>query len=569
MAYTRQYRNGGGNGYRNYKGGGATGHKRGGGGYGLTPVTREQVMASLPPASGEQLAIVNHLKTGRRDLIVDAKAGSGKTTTCKFMAAALTSDNALYCVFSKALELEIKPQLFGLLEIKTSYALGLESVRSVIGDKLSLAGRNAIQEDKYKKLVKVQANMLASQARMAFDAKPEDERILGEKPPGDREIYNVLVALVQHCQMNLVSPSDLEAVYDLCDHHNVELPCELEILLPVVKGIFDEGIRMAKQDGIISFGDMVWLPHVWNIDPPRKFLYVMVDEAQDINAAQRELLLKLRAPGGMMVWVGDKRQAIFGFASADANSFETIRTQTGASELPLNTCYRCPTSAIALAQTIVPEIVAAPDAPAGLVADCTESELIGMVQEGDMVLCRLTAPLITTCLAMIAKRVPARVKGKDVGKTITSFVEQVANQPGYGYKRFPEFLDRLVQKLVGRLSRREGNEGQIELVMDKAEAIMICYNNFVDCEETDDLVAAIDDLFTEDRPGVTLSTIHRAKGLEAERIFILRPEKLPLVWKNQPEWCRIQEMNLKYVAITRVKFNRKTGFEGALYFVRG
>jgi ATP-dependent exoDNAse (exonuclease V) beta subunit len=41
--------------------------------------------------------------------------------------------------------------------------------------------------------------------------------------------------------------------------------------------------------------------------------------------------------------------------------------------------------------------------------------------------------------------------------------------------------------------------------------------------------------------------------LEADRVFILEPENLPLVWEQQQEWEYQQEMNLKYVALTRAK----------------
>ena len=52
---------------------------------------------------------------------------------------------------------------------------------------------------------------------------------------------------------------------------------------------------------------------------------------------------------------------------------------------------------------------------------------------------------------------------------------------------------------------------------------------------------------------VMLSTIHKAKGLEADRVLILCPHKLPLTWKNQLDWQLEQELNLKYVALTRAK----------------
>jgi DNA helicase II / ATP-dependent DNA helicase PcrA len=48
-----------------------------------------------------------------------------------------------------------------------------------------------------------------------------------------------------------------------------------------------------------------------------------------------------------------------------------------------------------------------------------------------------------------------------------------------------------------------------------------------------------------------LSTIHRAKGLENERVFIIDYDKLPMYHLEQKEWEKVQEINLKYVAVTR------------------
>ena len=65
----------------------------------------------------------------------------------------------------------------------------------------------------------------------------------------------------------------------------------------------------------------------------------------------------------------------------------------------------------------------------------------------------------------------------------------------------------------------------------------------------------IDKLFSDDhvKNAVTLSTVHKAKGLEANRVAIFLPNKLPLTYKNQTKWQFEQEMNLKYVALTRAK----------------
>jgi superfamily I DNA/RNA helicase len=63
----------------------------------------------------------------------------------------------------------------------------------------------------------------------------------------------------------------------------------------------------------------------------------------------------------------------------------------------------------------------------------------------------------------------------------------------------------------------------------------------------------INKFFDEDVNGcVTLSTVHKAKGLEAENVFILDVSKMPHPMAKT-ESQKIQELNLKYVALTRSK----------------
>ena len=64
------------------------------------------------------------------------------------------------------------------------------------------------------------------------------------------------------------------------------------------------------------------------------------------------------------------------------------------------------------------------------------------------------------------------------------------------------------------------------------------------------LTDAIEAIFSNNASGTTLATVHKAKGLEAPRVFILNPDGMPSKWARQ-EWQMQQERNLQYVAVTR------------------
>jgi len=66
----------------------------------------------------------------------------------------------------------------------------------------------------------------------------------------------------------------------------------------------------------------------------------------------------------------------------------------------------------------------------------------------------------------------------------------------------------------------------------------------------------IEQLFgSENNEAVLLSTVHRAKGMEAKRVYIAEPYLLPLYWDNQKAWQLEQENNLLYVALSRSTCN--------------
>lgn len=286
---------------------------------------------------------------------------------------------------------------------------------------------------------------------------------------------------------------------------------------------------------------------------------ILVHNCQDLSAAQLDLVLKLRAPGGRMLWVGDRKQAIYGFAGSDSESFDRIIERTCATVLPLSICYRCPATHIKLAQAIVAEIEAKENAIEGIVEDVKPSLLPEMIKEGDLIISRCTAPVVKLCIELIAKRIPARVRGRDIGRALTTIVREVAKHPEFSFDKFGYYLEEYADIKLNKLKQKRNSEAQIESIRDRIQGISVCYEAF-NAKSLGDLQREIEALFSDSRSSVVLSTVHRAKGLENERVFILEPDKLPLRWIGQQAWQLSQEQNIKYIALTRAK--------SALYFIK-
>lgn len=480
-----------------------------------------------------QQAIFDFISNGRGDAVVEAVAGSGKTQTLVWAAERLKTSSALFVAFNKHIATELGNRIPNM-ECKTIHSIGFAALQ-----KAESGTRFNVQANKYNDLVRD----LLIRLRPELATQWKGRTILTQD---GRKLSDTIRAYANFARLTLTSPNNLAAMAQFYNLDDLD-----EYDLPLVRFALENGDVLARK-GIIDFTDMIYLPVAWQIKMPRLYDWVFVDEAQDLNAAQLEIVSACRSAGGRMVFVGDRFQAIYGFSGATPDSIKQIVYRTGATTFPLSVCYRCPKSHIELAKSIVPHIEAADWATEGEYAELDLNTLFQRVAEGDLILSRKTAPLIGLCLELIGQRIPARVRGRDIAAKLVTLLKTIGEMKNFKFEMFPQFADLYKRQQVEKLMKREGNESRVQAIEDEVEALQAAYVGF-NAASLDDLGKEIESLFTDDRPSVWLSTVHRAKGLEAERVFIIEPQDLPLTWKGQLDWQYEQEMNLKYVAHTRAK----------------
>lgn len=484
-----------------------------------------------------QKAIFEWFQSLPHNAAINAVAGSGKSTSL-VRGLGYTdpsiSRGALFVAFAKDIVESLKPKLPAGLDCRTLHSLGYATLRKSITPQ---AGKFTIDGYKYKNLTR----------QMQIPREYGDPKVFKD----------TLDDLFVKAQATL-TPAEPEALLNLADRFGIdEPPCGFEPMAEAVALLMQEGVQIAMKAGIISFSDQVWLPSYLKLQPPTYSL-VCVDEAQDLSAAQMALVKGAAKGTGRVIAVGDPRQAIYQFAGAEPDSFYQLSSFFEATQYPLSICYRCPSSVIDRARIIVPQIESAPDAPAGIVDTINEEKFQKMLTSGDMILCRTTAPLVKLCFQLLRRRVNATIKGRDISATLTSTVRQVCKMRGGSWDNFIASLDAYKEHQLYILNEKFNTEGQQDNLRDRCEAIEVCFESFAP-RSMEGFISDIESLFSDQRAAITLSTVHRAKGLENPRVFIIRPEKLPLVWKNQTEAQATQEQNLKYVAITRA--------QSELYFV--
>jgi superfamily I DNA/RNA helicase len=293
----------------------------------------------------------------------------------------------------------------------------------------------------------------------------------------------------------------------------------------------------------ISFNDQVWLPVAMNWTHGLYDL-VIVDECQDMNVPQLRMAQRLVHKGGRICCIGDDWQAIYGFRGAAEDGLKMMEQDLKAGKLGLTITRRCPKKVVALAQALVPDYKAADDAPEGEVLYIGDSMLPSSMQVGDAILSRTNAPLMPICLQLLRAGVPARIEGRDVGKQLLGIVSSLRA------KSIPHFLKQLVawgNKQRARCKNGKHAESRLSLIDDQVETLSAIAEGLSGIGEIN---ARIKNLFQDSdgfsKPAVVLSSVHKAKGLEWNRVCLL--SKTFKVTSGQGEEARIY-----YVALTRSK----------------
>jgi DNA helicase II / ATP-dependent DNA helicase PcrA len=466
--------------------------------------------------SNYQKAVFEFVENGQGNAIIEAVAGSGKTTTIvEAMKRVPAGASALFLAFNKAIAEELKSRG---VNARTFHSFTYSPV-------LKYVGARAVESNKTRTLIDY---VLKSDSKIYYS------------------FVNRLVGLAKQAGIGCLI-DDTEANWaEIANHHDLELESE--------QASFAKGLAYASQvleegnaSQMVDFDDMLYYPVLHGIRLP-KYDYVFVDEAQDTNAIQRALLKKILNAGGRIIAVGDPSQAIYGFRGADSEALNLIASDFSAIRLPLHVSYRCPKAVVKHAQNWVSHIQHADTAAEGKVTYLKNHESKHF-SAGDMVVCRTTAPIIALAYSLIRDGVPAYVMGREIGQGLKSLVTRL------NAKGIDQLLIKLEDWKVRECERflAKGDDAKVNATIDKSECLRFLIEGLNETNRTiPALNAVIDNLFADKANAVKLATIHKSKGLEAKKVFWLNSSKCPAKWAKK-EWQQEQERNLCYVATTRAQ----------------
>lgn len=467
---------------------------------------------------------------GSGHAVMQAVAGSGKTTTITKMLEILPRElNILFVAFNKtivkALTAKIKSMGFDNITVKTLNASGYAVCRKYEG---------------FKELNGTKVLDILTDMGWRIDKQSVPDPQVRSRNRVKRSAMNKIVELVKS---TLVDYNDPEAIMKLIDRFHIDIDEEMETEL--IEALPEVMERNDNDLETIDFNDQCYLP-VTHPHFKKKFDtydFIMCDEFQDFNRTNIEYILKCLAPGGRIIAVGDHHQSLYGFRGADPQAIPDAIKRLKATVLPLSICYRCPRSHVLAVKDIVPEIEPAPNAKEGTIGSLEYKQMMEMLKEGDMVLCRTNAPLIKPAFAVIKSGRKAIIRGREIGKELVNFIERF-NCDDLGR------LDILMQQQTEMEMARyieKNKEMMAEQVKERYQTVAEVAR---ECKTVEELLTKLLTLFSDDNIGVVFSSIHRAKGLEAENIFWYRRDLCPHP-KAKSDEEKEQEMNAIYVAGTR------------------
>lgn len=482
-------------------------------------------MSTFKP-SKYQKAIFNWIKNDSGNAIIQAVAGSGKTTTIISASKLVPKDKkSIFVAFNKAIANELKKRLPSNVEARTLHSFGYGLFYSNSNIKITL--------DNNKLFMIIKAVLTdKGYVEESVDFK---ERLL------------FMLKLIPLLKAFAVDYTNYDEISEVMATKGFEEDLD-DKGQDLIKEILD---RCKNNIKTIDYDDMIWIPVINNFKS-KEYDWVFVDETQDLNKVQFELIKKMCNGNTRIVGVGDKYQSIYAFRGADSNSMNNFKEYFKAKELPLSICYRCPKTHVNMAKTIVSEIEPFKDAKEGIIETLSLSNATNKMETEDLVLCRTNAPLVKVAFRLIREDKKAVIRGRDIGKGILNLINRykVVNIEDLEIKvnNFRELQEnklRLIEE--GKYDKRKRNS--LLSIIDTCDTVLVLIDNV---ETITELKQKVSTIFSDDIEGIVCSSIHKAKGLEANKIFIINYELMPHPMAKTDEELE-QERNIEYVALTRSK----------------
>lgn len=573
--------------------------------------SEENVKGRIPPEkiSKYQKDIETTFTGTPKNITISALAGTGKTSMLKHLASfKKPGEKWLYLVFGKQNQREAAKEFPPGIEIYTSHSF-LGSKVLVPSADAGIIRRTQLDSQKLKRLIDDYVTEDMFPRNILFSAKIAIGKICALAKnnaidPMSSSSIDDMSELVSKYSIDM-SAFLPENTADGNNYVGEVINASIEILKYSLPG----NAPSSEYEGIRDHDDTLWYSALNNKLVWPSYNVVLVDEVQDFNRCQTIMLQKLKERGARIVAVGDVNQSIFLFRGSDADAFYNVQkvvsdAKQGSVEHVIPVNYRCGKAIIKYVNehTHVKNLEAGRDVEGevkeGQPYVAAMDEISKEWSDNGNRLARQTAligrtnkPLIDSALMLLRNGVDFKIVGKDLSKELIDLVKKVTFDSAYrsgirgvAMKRhnidiasfvqeMSDYLSYLHKKWSGKASKHDELQ-EAELTADSighvigllaereyADPILkmkvIDTNSFIEYLRLK-FGGADEDSFEEENKGkdpksfVTLTSAHRSKGLEFERVYIIDRDNFPSPKAESEEELK-QEANILYVALTRAR----------------
>jgi len=490
--------------------------------------------------SPQQEAIFADIAEGEGHTVCISRAGSGKTTTLieglKHLPSEVSQD-ALLVAFNKKIAQELEQRAPRGVAVSTLHSYGLRQLSA------ALPQRPTVDKDG-EKLFKI-----------LCDAIPKKYSGGAASPIGP------IKKIVSMAKSQLAMKP--EAIDAMIDTYDMALPENIE-REDVVK-IVGKALDMCLDDqSTVDFDDMPWMPCMLKMSMTT-YARVFVDEGQDLAPVQIRLALKAADRDSRVLVTADDRQSCYAFRGADANAVGNIIRKLDAKTLNLSTTYRCAKAIVRQVRHIVPDFEAAPDAPEGIVREADIAAAVAGADAGDFIVSRSNAPLTRLFFKFVKAGKRVGIQGRDIGARLKEIVLKADKMAQGNVEVMLANVQAWKEKEVKRLVEKKRDTTSVRDTAACIDAIA------EDASSVDEVLGRIGRMFEDNPAGdkgkIILGTTHAVKGLERDRVWMLRDTYLlPRVRRDakgdpikdeKGSWIfdepGIEDQNLFYICCTRAR----------------
>ena len=511
------------------------------------------------------------------NMLINALAGTGKSTTAKTLLDH-TPSYSVYLAFNTSIANEFKRKMKNpKVRVSTlhalSYSLLVGNVKDAEG---KLSNESAKLTVDYLKIYRILDSILAQKFKnIGFEQK----MFL-------KENYVTLFNLLRTIGKDFTIANIEEVVKEHNLFQDFTENCfpapEIGEIVSTIKLINSEDLRIFEEEKTLDFTDMLYITYLklksgeWHPMYYLTFFNIIVDEVQDLSNVQLFLLKYFKRKDGRFVFLGDANQAIYMFSGANSQAFNSIpKLFAPVKQFDLPITYRCPLKHIKEVKRLFGiELEPKNDAIEGSIKTINKKDIFKYIKPGDMIISRKNKWFGDIVLELAKKNIPVYIGNKDMVDTIdkktnADLYKTVSLLINSVNKEITNYYNNLHEKMK-ELEEENSTEIELETIdtNSKIDALIVLKElaeSFNDTNKKDMSTLAFKLYLKKvlntnyDRDAVKISSVHKAKGLEAKNVFVLNEGKVcysPLNSKEQNQ----QEKNLSYISYTRSKEN--------LYLVR-